>query len=270
DGEFDARWLDEAVADRPVVLRAYDYHTVWCNTEALRRAGIDENTPDPRLGTIVRRPDGTPMGTLREWHACDLVLDRAPVATAESYAEALAEAGRSYAAAGVTWVQDAWVDDALVDVYLTAARDGTLPLRFNLGLRADPELWESQRATFGANRRAVEAVGNPLLTAHTVKFFADGVIEGGTAALLEPYVDEPHSHGMPVWEADELAAAVTAFDADGFQVHIHAIGDAGIRNALDAVEAARKANPEWDRRPVIAHTQLVDPADLARFAQLGV
>ncbi|MER6943674.1 amidohydrolase [Nonomuraea sp. NPDC000554] len=265
-GEFDARWLDEAVPDRPVVLRAYDYHTLWCNTAALERAGIGPDTPDPRLGWIVRRPDGTPMGTLREWHACDLVLDLVPAKSLDELVEGLAEAGRAMASAGITWVQDAWVEPSMVEAYLEADRRGALRFRANLGLRADPDTWRDQRPVFLAQR---DRVGG-LVTANTVKFFADGVIEGGTADMLAPYEDAPHSCGMPVWAPEALAEAVVAVDADGFQVHIHAIGDRGIRAALDAVELAVRRNRAWDRRPVVAHTQLVDPADLPRFAELGV
>jgi predicted amidohydrolase YtcJ len=109
-----------------------------------------------------------------------------------------------------------------------------------------------------------------MVSARTVKFFADGVIEAGTAAMLAPYTDRPHSCGLPVWDHDELAAAAAAFDADGFRLHIHAIGDAGVRNALDALEHVARVNGPSERRPVIAHSQLIDPADLPRFAQLGV
>jgi predicted amidohydrolase YtcJ len=108
------------------------------------------------------------------------------------------------------------------------------------------------------------------VSARTVKFFADGIIEAGTAALLEPYTDAPHTCGLPVWAPDELAAAAAAFDADGFRLHIHAIGDGGIRSALDAIEHVAAVNGPRDRRPVIAHVQLVDPADVPRFAALGV
>lgn len=270
DGAFDARWLDAAVPDRPVALRAYDYHTLWCNTEALRRAGVTVQTPEPRLGEIVRRPDGSPLGTLREWHAVDLVLDRAPARPVADMVEAIRIAGETYARAGLTWVQDAWVEPEMAEAYLEAARTGVLAFRVNLAQLADPDRWREQRALFVGTRRRVEAEGGELLSARTVKFFCDGVIEGGTAALLEPYCDAPHSHGMPVWQPGALAEAVTAFDADGFQVHLHAIGDAGVRTALDAIEAAVSANPLRDRRPVITHVQVVDPADLPRFGALGV
>ncbi|MGW7070829.1 amidohydrolase [Streptomyces sp. NPDC054855] len=270
DGEFDARWLDAAVSERPVVLRAHDYHTVWCNSEALRRAGVRDSTPDPRLGWIVRRPDGSPMGTLREWHACDLVLDQVPTREEAELVEAVRRAGQAYARAGITWVQDAWVEPEMVEAYLAAARHDALSVRVDLAQRADPDRWREQRKQFDAARARVNAEGGPMLSARTVKYFSDGVIEGGTAALLDPYLDAPHSCGMPVWEPGALTEAVCAFDADGFRTHIHAIGDAGVRAALDAVEAATRANPAWDRRPVITHVQLVDPADLPRFAALGV
>ncbi|MFF2388812.1 amidohydrolase [Agromyces sp. NPDC058104] len=275
EGLFDARWLDAAVADRPVVLRAYDYHTVWVNSRALELAGIDAETPDPVLGEIMRRPDGTPLGTLREWGAVDLVLDAAGVRPAEERMRALQRAGEYYLERGVTWVQDAWVEPGDVDSYLEAAERGILPVRFNLALYADPRRFAEQLPRMRESRARVAALGSPMLTANTVKFFADGVIESETGALLEPYCSGLHDHGerklgMTVWEGDSLQDAVLAVDAAGFQVHIHAIGDAAVRQALDAIERAIDANGPRDRRPVIAHAQLVDERDLARFAELGV
>jgi len=120
------------------------------------------------------------------------------------------------------------------------------------------------------SRRTVEEVGSPLLTANTVKFFADGVVENETGALLAPYCSGLHSHGMRNWEGDSLAQAVRRVDELGLQIHIHAIGDAAVRQALDAIEYAQERNGSRDRRPVIAHVQLVDDADIERFAALDV
>lgn len=269
DGEFDARWLDRAVADRPVALRASDYHTVWCNSAALRAAGIDATTPDPRLGQVVRRPDGSPLGTLREWHAVDLVLAHAPAWSVADQVAALRRAGERLAGVGITWVQDAWVDPPMVDGYLAAARAGALRVRTNLALRADPDRWRDQLPWFESVRADVAALDHPLLTAGTVKIFADGVVEAGTAAMLEPYVGTT-DRGMALWAADELAAAAVALDALGPQLHVHAIGDAAVRHALDAVEACRRVNGPRDRRPVLTHVQVVHPDDLRRFAELDV
>lgn len=251
-GVYDARWLDAAVPDRPVVLRAGDYHALWCNSVALDRAGV----VDSDVEGIVRDP----LGTLREWAACDLVLRLVP--DGRDPRAAVRHATESYAAAGVTWVQDAWVDlgFGFTDAYLS-----TPGLRVAIALRADPVSWRDQRPLFRAERARVGG----LVSAGTVKFFTDGVIETETAALLAPYA---HScaHGTPVWPRAELPAAAAAFDADGFQLHLHAIGDAGVRLALDAIEHAVATNPPRDRRPVITHVQLVDPADLPRFRRLGV
>lgn len=270
EGLFDARWLDEAVPDRPVALRAWDYHTMWVNTPALELAGITADTPDPVLGEIPHRPDGSVLGTLREWGAVDLVAAVAPSWPMETRVRSLERAGAAYAALGVTWVQDAWVEPDTLEVYLEAARADRLPIRFNLALHADPRHWPNQLEGFVEARRRVEELAHPYLTAHTVKFFADGVVENATAAVLEPYCGCPGNSGMLVWEPDLLARAVTEVDAAGFQPHIHTIGDKAVRVALDAVEAATRANGPRDRRAVLAHVQLIDPADRARLAELGV
>lgn len=281
-GLFDARWLDEAVDDRPVVLRAWDYHTVWCNSVALERAGITPETPDPQMGEIPHREDGSVLGTLREWGAVDLVMAAMPPRDEDTRVAALGTAADYYLARGVTWVQDAWVEPADVDTYCEAARRGALRMRFNLALYADPRHFEEQIAGYAAARDRVVAQESPFLTANTVKFFADGVVENETGALLQPYCSGLHSHGgqersdsgdvvgMKVWEGDGLAQACQRVDELGFQIHIHAIGDAAVRQALDAIEYAVTTNGPRDRRPVIAHVQLVDDVDLQRFADLGV
>jgi len=280
-GLFDATWLDAAVPDRPVVLQASDHHCAWVNTEALRRAGIDAATPDPPAGSVARRADGSPLGTLVEWTAMDLVLRHAPSPGDGEKVDAVERASALLAAAGVTWVQEAALAPEDVAAYLTAAREGRLHVRANIALRAEPGEWPAQRVAFVEARRRAEAARGPDgsdrsagVSVRTVKLFADGIVEAGTAALLAPYddlpADHPHTCGLPVWEPAELAAAAAAFDADGFQLHVHAIGDAGVRAALDAFAHVADVNGPRDRRPVVAHTQLVDPADLPRFAELGV
>ena len=268
-GNFDARWLDDVVPDRPVVLRATDYHTVWCNTAALNAAGITTETPDPELGWIVRRPDGSPMGTLREWDAVDLVLEKAPERSLDEKVHALELASAEFARTGITWVQDAWVDPGMVEAYIASAQQGKLSIRYNLGLRAEPRRWREQLEWFEAARASVAGIDH--LTCNTIKFFADGVIEGHTASVREGYTDDPHNHGMPCWDWDELAACVTAIDALGFQPHIHAIGDEGLNESLNAIEAAQKTNGSaTNARPVITHVQMLDPRDIPRFAALKV
>jgi predicted amidohydrolase YtcJ len=269
DGRFDARWLDAVVPDRPVFLQAADYHTAWVNTAALDLAGIDASTPDPHDGQIVRGPDGGPLGTLREWGAWQPVHALLPPLTDQQRATALRTASAAYAANGVTWVQDAWVDPDTLDTWLAGAARDALAVRANLAWLAKPDGWREDLPAFLEQRGRAESDRSGLLTGHTVKFFADGVIESGTGHMLQPYVDQAHSHGLPNWDAAELAEAVTAVDAQGFQPHIHAIGDAAVRAALDAIEAAERRNGGRDRRAVVAHVQLVEAADIDRFTRLG-
>jgi hypothetical protein len=269
-GLFEARWLDEAVSDRPVVLRAWDYHTVWCNSRALELAGINADTPEPELGEIPRRSDGTPIGVLREWGAVDLINAVSPGFTLDQRVDALRRATAHFASLGVTWVQDAWVEPNDIDVYIRAAETGALSTRINLALLADPRQMPGSFSDLLDARERVARLGHPLLTANSVKFFVDGVVENETGALLEPYCSGMHDHGMLLWQPEQLADAVARVDAAGFQPHLHAIGDAAVRQALDAIEHAERVNPPSDRRPVIAHVQLANADDLARFVKLGV
>jgi predicted amidohydrolase YtcJ len=210
------------------------------------------------------------LGTLREWGAVDLMMAVMPKHDEDVRVAALGKAADYYLSRGVTWVQDAWVEPGDVDTYIEAARRDALRVRFNLALYADPRHFDSQVKQFAESRRKVDAAASPLLTAATVKFFADGVIENETGALLAPYCSGLHNHGQRNWEGDALAEAARQVDDLGLQIHIHAIGDAAVRQALDAIEYVVKRNGPRDRRAVIAHAQLVDDADILRFAELGV
>jgi predicted amidohydrolase YtcJ len=262
-----AELIDAVVGHRPVLLWATDHHSAWVNSAALQRAGIDAGTADPANGRIVRDAAGAATGALLEDAAQD-VAALLPAPSAEVKADGLRRSMALLAAAGVTWVQDASLLPADLGVYAGLAAEGALPCRVNVALKADPVRWREQVAEFVAARASLRDGAG--VTATTVKFFADGIIEAGTAAMLEPYSDNHASCGIANWPADELAAAAAAVDAEGFQIHIHAIGDAAVRHALDAVEHAGRANGARDRRAVIAHTQLVHPDDLPRFAALGV
>ncbi|MFF5365342.1 amidohydrolase [Streptomyces scabiei] len=272
NGRFDARWPDAPVPDHPAVLRTMDHHTAWVNSEAPHRAGYTADTPDPVGGEILRRDGSTePLGTLREFGALSPVPALIPPASHEAQVAALREATARFAAAGVTWVQDAWAEPHHAHVWITAAAtEPGLPVHADLAFVLEPDGWRERIARFAADRDRVESAAPGLLTARTVRFFADGVIESGTAVLLEPYTDCAHSHGIADCTPEELAEAVTAVDALGFRPHIHAIGDGGVRTALDVTEAAARSNGSRDRGPVIAHARLIHPVDMPRFAELGV
>ncbi|MEP7202099.1 MAG: amidohydrolase [Ilumatobacteraceae bacterium] len=267
-----SEWLDEACRERPVVLFPTDYHALWANSAALALAGVTSSTAEPSLGTIVRDGDGRPTGMLLEHGAMELVEVHMPPVTRATRERGLAAGMHALSSEGIVWCQDAVVELDELDVYADGARRGTLTCRINAAFKADPLTWTRQHSGFLDARRVLEAdhAASAWLTARTVKFFADGVIEAGTGFLLEPYEDAPHTCGLPNWSAEGLKEAVRVFDADGFQIHIHAIGDAGVRIALDAIEHAAVLNGPRDRRPVIAHTQLVHPRDRRRFAELEV
>lgn len=270
-GDFDAHWLDQAVDDRPIVLHAVDHHTIWVNSKALEIAGITSATTDPDGGAIARRDDGSPKGTLREPAAMDLISKLAPIRTLQDELNAIAWACDQYLAAGVTCAMDAWVEDGMSEIYIEAAKTGHLKVDLNLTLLAQPEKWRSRLNYYNEMRAIVETLPAAAgLTAKSVKFIGDGALSAGTAAILEPYLDDPTSKGLLIWSDEEIIEAAKTFDKEGLQLHIHAIGDAAVRQALDAVEAVITSNPSWDRRPVITHVQLINPVDLPRFAALGV
>lgn len=270
-GDFEAVWLDEASQDIPIVLNAVDHHTIWVNSKALELAGITAATVDPDGGTIARYADGRPKGTLREPSAIDLLVKAAPERTVADDVAAIAWACDQYLSAGVTSTTDAWIEPGMAEAYIRAAKSGALKIDTNIFFLAQPESWRERSDDFIRLRDEINALPQGShLQSRTIKFICDGALSAGTAALLEPYLDEPSSSGLLIWEEAELTAAMRHFDALGFQIHAHAIGDAAIRQALNVIAAVRSQNKSWDRRPVIAHAQLIDPADLSRFSELGV
>jgi predicted amidohydrolase YtcJ len=270
-GDFQALWLDEVVSNRPVVLHAVDHHTIWVNTKALQLSGINAQTKDPEGGTIARNDDGTPKGTLREPSAMALVLNHAPTNTTESDIAAIKYACAEYRKVGVSAAIDSWCEKDMARAYIAAARNGDLTIPFNLSFLATPNTWAGDIDAFNDLRQQASNLNDPtLLLANSIKFLLDGALSAGTAHLISPYLDDPNSSGIAIWENDELLNALVAFDALGYQMHLHAIGDAAVKQGLDALEAMQQVNPKWDRRPVIVHAQLIRDQDLSRFAQLGV
>ena len=270
-GDFDATWLDEVVSDRPVVLHAVDHHTIWVNSKAIEVAGITSATKDPQGGTIARHSDGSAKGTLREPSAMALVLNHAPTNTIESDIAAITYACAEYRKVGVIAAIDSWCEKDMARAYIEAAKTNQLTIAFNLSLLATPTTWSSDIDDFNEIREQCLELDNPSqLQANSIKFLLDGALSAGTAHLTQPYLDDPSSCGIAIWSDGELLNALVAYDALQYQVHLHAIGDAAVKQALDAIEAMQRINPPWDRRPVIVHAQLVRDEDLSRFAQLGV
>ncbi len=263
--------LDVIVPDRPAFLENRDGHGAWVNSQALALAGVTAATPDPGDGRIEREADGTPQGTLHEGAAA-LVRIHVPSFDQRQWEAAILAAQQYLHAFGITAVTDAWVEEHHVPAYRTLAERGDLTLRTNLSLWWDRARGLDQLEWFEDARRA--ATGERL-QASTVKLMLDGVIENFSAALLVPYLDgdgRPTANaGIDFIDPARLAGEIApALDAAGFQLHFHAIGDRAVRSALDAVAAVVRRNGPADRRPHIAHIQVVHPADLPRFAALEV
>jgi len=258
--------LDTLVPDRPAFLWAADGHSAWANSRALALAGITRATPDPVNGRIERDPrTGEATGTLRE-SAADLVDRVIPPHTPAEVAAGLDTAQALALSFGITTIFSANTSEEDLRAFTEADRAGRLQLRVIAAMIASGE-----GDTMVARLRDWRS---RYTTAHVrptaVKLFQDGVIESRTAALLAPYLDRHGDAGQPIRDQATLDALTRALDRDGFQIHVHAIGDRAIRMTLDALERAAAANGPRDRRDAIAHLELIDPADIPRFRRLGV
>jgi hypothetical protein len=251
-GSFPHRSLIDGIDPRPIVLESYDGHALWVSTAALGAAGVTDATPDPADGTIVRDASG-PTGMLLEG-ATALIDDRAPE---PSRAEQLAQLSRAIdhvLALGVTSINDFAPGPDTFELYEALARADRLPIRVTVSLPLEGDL---------DRYAALRARGTEDLRLGYLKAFADGVVESKTAFVLEPYAGSAE-RGRPLIAPDDLLALVRRANDRGFDVALHAIGDAAVRLALDTfAQAAHPGNR-------IEHIEVADPADLARFRAHGV
>jgi len=263
--------LDGIVPDRPVILYSRDGHTAWVNGRALELARVTARTPDPEDGRIDRDADGEPVGALQEG-AADLVERLVPATTRDELVAGLRLGQSQLHALGITNWQDAIVSpDSEEMAYVELAGRGELSARV-----VGAMWWERSRGAEQieelVERRARTTTDRYRAT--SVKIMQDGVIENFTAAVLEPYLDK---HGRPtdnrgISQVDPAAlnGYVATLDELGFQPHFHALAERAVREALDAIEATRRANGLSDTRPHIAHIQVIHPNDIPRFRELNV
>jgi predicted amidohydrolase YtcJ len=262
------KYLDELFPNRPVFLVGYDGHTSWANSKALALAGITRDTPNPANGAIVRDPTtGEATGALKE-SASGLLRKILPRPTRVEKLDAL-RAGIHWANEnGLTRVHSAGGDFEEFDLYDELLRRGELTLRMYIAyFLSPPELRPQDLEAIEAARKKYTG---DWLSGGVVKMMIDGVVESHTAAMLEPYTDDPSTKGKLFWDPDKYKAAVAELDKRGLQLFTHAIGDYAVRTALDAYENAEKLNHTQDRRPRIEHIETVTAADIPRFGQLGV
>lgn len=257
--------LDELVPDRPVFLSSADGHSAWVNSVALEIAGITADTPDPIDGIIDRDPvTGELIGSLQEG-AMRLVESYIPPTTQETLRAGMAFSRNMLHGYGITSIQVAYAREPDLQAMVDLDEAGELNLRIAAAL-----WWERdqglEQVSGLIDLRERYTQGNLRVTG--VKIMQDGVMENYTAVMLEPYLIPERSRGIPMVEPELLKQVVTSLDAEGFQVHFHAIGDGAVRQALDAIETARQANGPADHRHHISHLELIHPDDVGRFAAL--
>ena len=252
--------LDAAIPDHPVWLRRVDGHAGVANSAAMRAAGVIAATPDPDGGRIVRDAKGNPTGVFVDG-AMALIDSKVPPPSHELRKARVLAAARQIAANGLTEMHDAGADSSTIACVRELIDEGQWPIRIYTMISDDDDL---ERVWF-AQKPLIDYGGR--LTVRSVKLYADGALGSRGAALLEPYRDDPGNRGLLVTKPERLLEVTRKARAAGYQVNTHAIGDRGVRNVLDAYEAAGVLAPERFR---IEHFQIVAPDDFARTARLGV
>ncbi|MDQ1812716.1 amidohydrolase [Massilia sp. CCM 9210] len=259
--------LDGAVADRPVWLERVDGHAGWANTRAMQLAGITRDTPDPAGGKIVRDADGNATGVLID-AAQELVAKVLPRQSEAQARVVLDRALRQIAQMGLTSVHDAGVNVGQDALYRSYADQGKLTARV-YGMIGDVGADFDQLSAKGP----LKTYANDLYALRAVKLYADGALGSRGAALIAPYSDEPASHGLLFRQNADIHAMMDKAMRRGYQVNVHAIGDAGNRQILDGYEqliARYKSKGGAALRHRVEHAQVVALSDIARFKTIGI
>ena len=263
--------LDE-ITDKPVIITSYDGHSAWLSSAGFEYAGITKDTVPPAGGTIEKTEAGELWGTIKE-----LAIDLVPAQefTEEQYIEgyeAFLDMQQAYGYTGMTSMSNGITAAVDLDPFLKMDQEGMLDMYVFCNTVISPNEDAIEQIDAAIEKRS--SYESETYKNGSLKFFADGVIEGVTGYLLEPYTEES---GMgsdfvsePLWSKEALEEAFTYGIENDFQLHIHSIGDASTRQTLDALEGAQAANEGKEFRNVITHLQLVAPEDIPRFGELGV
>jgi hypothetical protein len=263
----DKKLVDAVVPDRPVYLAAYDGHTSLANSKALQAAGITRKTPDPPSGIIVRNPaTGEPTGVLKE-AAGQLVAKVIPRPTREEELDRLTKAVHYASSLGLTRLISAGADAERIELFDEIRQKGELTARFSMARFVNPPISPDVIKILEENRKKYS---DDWIDLYAAKFLLDGVVEAHTAAMLEPYANDRKNRGQLYFDPEKYKEAVARLDRLGFPIFTHGIGDRAIRLALDAYEAAHKANGHSDSRDRIEHIEDPSAEDIPRFGQLGV
>jgi predicted amidohydrolase YtcJ len=270
------RWPSKAFPDRsmldavsstvPIFLVRIDGHAVWVNSRVIDLAGITRSTPDPPGGKILRDARGEPTGVFVD-NAMDTIRALLPPPSLEERTRAVTTAIAACARVGLVGVHDMGVDEDLIAIYRSLITGGNFPFRVYAAIDGAGKTWAQHRVAGPETD-----FGNGRLSVRALKLYADGALGSRGAALIAPYSDDPGNRGLTVTSSDAMCTAVQQAVEAGFQVCTHAIGDRANAMTLDAYEDAMKASGKRgsDLRLRIEHAQVLDPADIPRFARLGV
>jgi predicted amidohydrolase YtcJ len=268
--EVSRKILNKLAPERPIYILTFDGHSCRANSRALELAGIDKDTPDPPQGKIERRPGSRePNGYLHDF-AARMVKNAIPLPPLEERLEGLKSGIALAHQFGITSIIEPGADDTLMEPYLELSRRNALTLRVRASVSPinwQPGAFGDEIYDFVAARSRYRREG---IDVESVKMYIDGVLENGSAVLLGPYQDEALKGSAPFYTQEKLNRYITWIDSQDLQVHLHAIGDGGVRMALNAFEAAQRTNGKKNNRHHICHVQMIDPADVPRFAELGV
>lgn len=264
--------LDAICPDKPILIHDVSYHAAWVNSKAFEMAGVTADTPDPEGGLFYRNEKGEPSGCVSD-AAKGIVFAIMPdTMTNDNLEQAMykfMEEANSCGITGITNITQGGLD--IIDMYHKVEREGNLTLR----MRVVPTMKEGR--TYDEVLSTIKSYNDSatdMISSNTVKIFYDGVTERGTAVFLEPYLESTglgdHWCGEPIWSQEDFTRLVHDFDAEGVQVHVHAMGDGAVHGTLDAFEEARATNGERDARHTITHVCAITDEDIQRMADLDV
>ena len=256
--------LSRAVPDNPVFVSRIDGHAGFANALAMKIAGVTAATKDPDGGRIIRDAQGNPTGVFVD-NAKDLIERAIPSSTSAQLSEAVIGAIAETNKWGLTGIHDAGESRRVINIYEQLARAGRYNLRNYVMVSAD-----SADVDYYTNKGPRGDLYNGRIWVRAIKMYADGALGSRGAAMLQPYSDDPGNVGLLVTPQRELQRLADLALRKGFQVATHAIGDRGNRVALDVYDSALRKNPVADHRFRIEHAQVISPADIPRFVQLGV
>ncbi len=256
--------LDEVVSDRPVWLSRVDGHAGWGNSMAMRLAGISADTPDPQGGKVIRDTKGEATGVFID-AAQGYVNSIVPNSTDKERELALEKALDQMSSVGLTSVHDAGAGVTTWELYKKFANEGKLKTRIYTMISGAGKTFD----TLSVNG-PIKSYADDMLSLQSVKLYSDGALGSRGAAMLSPYSDDPGNKGLLFVSQDEMNRMVSKVTGEGFQANVHAIGDAGNRQVLDAFEYALEQHGEQGLRNRVEHAQIVSMEDIPRFKELNI